>query len=220
MYNGLAGGKEQVNRMGLYFNPENEAFRQAVTDELYVDKTGMIALINQKLNKHRLKYVCVSRPRRFGKSMAADMLTAYYSKGCDSKELFSGMAIKKEPSYHTHLNRHNVIRLDIQRFLFHESHCSIFINKIQETVIKDLETEYDGCFVRDQYGLPGVLEQIYGQTKKGFIFIIDEWDCVFRIAKERQDIQKTYLDFLRGLFKGAEYVELAYMTGILPNFLI
>ncbi len=202
--------------MGLYFNPENEAFRQAATDELYVDKTGMIALMNQKLNKTRVKYVCVSRPRRFGKSMAADMLAAYYSKGCDSSGLFAGMAIEKEPSYHTHLNQHNVIRLDIQRFLFQEFHCSIFIDKIQETIIKDLETEYGGCFVWDQYGLPGVLEQIYGQTKKGFIFIIDEWDCVFRIAKEKQDIQKAYLNFLRGLFKGAEYVELAYMTGILP----
>ena len=118
--------------MGLYFNPENEAFRQAATDELYVDKTGMIALMNQKLNKTRVKYVCVSRPRRFGKSMAADMLAAYYSKGCDSSGLFAGMAIEKEPSYHTHLNQHNVIRLDIQRFLFQEFHCSIFIDKIQE----------------------------------------------------------------------------------------
>ena len=215
-FNNIINRKEQVNPMGLYFNPGNEAFRQAVTDEIYVDKTGMIALINQKLNKSRVKYVCVSRPRRFGKSMAANMLTAYYSKGCHSEALFAGRIIETDPSYPTHLNQHNVIRLDIQRFLFHESHLSIFIDKIQEAVIKDLEAEYGGCFIQDQYGLPGVLEQIYAQTKKGFIFIIDEWDCVFRMAKERQDIQKTYLDFLRGLFKGAEYVELAYMTGILP----
>ncbi len=202
--------------MGIYLNPGNEAFRQAVTDDIYVDKTGMIDLMNQKLNKSRVKYVCVSRPRRFGKSMAADMLAAYYSKGCDSKKLFAGRKIEKKTSYEIHLNRHNVIRLDMQRFLFDEAHIPIFIEKMQEAVIRELEIEYGSCFTKDAYGLPGVLEQIYSQTQKGFIFIIDEWDCVFRTAKERTEIQKTYLDFLRGLFKGAEYVELAYMTGILP----
>jgi len=205
-----------ANRMGQYLNPGNDAFRQAVTDDIYIDKTKMITLMNQKLNKSRVKYVCVSRPRRFGKSMAADMLAAYYSKGCDSRELFTGRNMEKEDSFETHLNKHNVIRLDIQRFLFDDSHLDIFIDKIQEAVVRDLEAEYSGCFVTDQYGLPGVLGQIYAHTKKGFIFIIDEWDCVFRFAKERQEIQKAYLDFLRGLFKGAEYVELAYMTGILP----
>ena len=82
--------------MGIYLNPGNEAFRQAVKDDIYIDKTEMIALMNQQLNKFRGKYVCVSRPRRFGKSMAADMLTAYYGRNCDSKELFAGKAIEKE----------------------------------------------------------------------------------------------------------------------------
>ena len=202
--------------MGIYLNPGNEAFRQAVTDDVYIDKTEMIALMNQRLNKSSGKYVCVSRPRRFGKSMAADMLVAYYSRGCDSKELFANMAVEKEKSYNTHLNRHNVIRLDIQRFLFCEAHLDIFINKIQEMVIRELRAEYGECFEVGPYGLPGVLEQIYVYTRNRFIFIIDEWDCMFRIAKERREIQKDYLDFLRGLFKGAEYVEFAYMTGILP----
>lgn len=202
--------------MGLYLNPGNEAFRQAVTDDIYVDKTAMIALMNRKLNKARAKYVCVSRPRRFGKSMAADMLVAYYSRGCDSKELFFGRNIERDDSYGTHLNQHNVIRVDVQRFLFDKSHLDIFIDKMQEAIVRELESEYSGYFFMNQYGLPSVLEQIYAHTKKGFIFVIDEWDCVFRFAKERQDIQKAYLDFLRGLFKGAEYVEMAYMTGILP----
>lgn len=202
--------------MGLYLNPGNEAFRQAVSDDIYIDKTEMISRINGKLNKSRVKYVCVSRPRRFGKSMAADMLTAYYSRNCDSKELFAGRKAIEEDSFWVHLNRHNVIRLDIQRFLFEEQHLDIFIDKIQESVIRELETDYGQYFQSDQYGLPGVLGQIYAHTKQGFIFIIDEWDCVFRFAKERREVQKAYLDFLRGLFKGAEYVELAYMTGILP----
>ena len=178
----------------------------------YVDKTALI----KEWWENQDEVTLITRPRRFGKSMAADMLAAYYSKGCDSKKLFAGRKIEKETSYEIHLNRHNVIRLDMQRFLFDEAHIPIFIEKMQEAVIRELEIEYGSCFTKDAYGLPGVLEQIYSQTQKGFIFIIDEWDCVFRTAKERTEIQKTYLDFLRGLFKGAEYVELAYMTGILP----
>lgn len=202
--------------MGMYLDPGNEAFRQAVTDDIYIDKTEMIALMNQRIDRSRVKYVCVSRPRRFGKSMAADMLAAYYSRGCGSEALFAGRKIEREGSFREHLNRHHVIRLDIQRFLFDESHLDIFIDKIQEVVIKELAAAYGDHFVVDRYGLPGVLEQIYGHTGEKFIFIIDEWDCVFRFAKERKEIQKAYLDFLRGLFKGAGYVELAYMTGILP----
>lgn len=109
-----------------------------------------------------------------------------------------------------------MIRLDIQQFLFNESHLDIFIDKIQQGVIDELRQEYAGCFTVDQYGLPHVLKQIYACTEEGFIFIIDEWDCVFRLARDRKDVQKEYLDFLRGLFKGHDYVELAYMTGILP----
>ena len=144
--------------MGVYLNPGNEAFRQAVTDDIYIDKTNMISIINQKLNKSGGKYICVSRPRRFGKSMAADMLAAYYGRECDSRELFAGRKIEREESFETHLNQHNVIRLDIQSFLFQKSHLDIFIDKIQEFVVRDLENEYGNCFTTDQYGLPGALQ--------------------------------------------------------------
>lgn len=94
----------------------------------------------------------------------------------------------------------------------------IFLSiRSREAVIRALRAEYGECFLADQYELPGVLKQIYACHGEGFIFVIDEWDCVFRIAKEQLEIQKAYLDFLRGLFKGAAYVNLAYMTGILPN---
>ena len=201
--------------MGIYLNPGNTSFFEATNSKIYVDKTGLISYTNSVLNTMQ-KYVSVSRPRRFGKSMAADMLVAYYSRGCDSSALFAGRKAEEVENFGEHLNQHNVIRLDMQRFLFDDTHLNVFIDKIQETVIQELQKEYGNYFEIDQYGLPGVLEQIYSHTKKGFIFIIDEWDCVFRLAKDRKDVQKDYLDFLRGMFKGAEYVELAYMTGILP----
>ena len=201
--------------MGIYVNPGNIFFRDVTNSMIYVDKSELIAYTNQSLNTMQ-KHICVSRPRRFGKSMAADMLVAYYSKGCDSKALFAGLKIEKEETFATHLNQHNVIRLDVQQFLCKVSHLDIFINKMQEEVIKELRKEYGECFVVDEYGLAGVLRQIFSHTGQGFIFIIDEWDCVFRLAKNQKEKQEEYLDFLRGLFKGAEYVEMAYMTGILP----
>ncbi len=201
--------------MGIYVNPSNTAFEMSRFSDIYVDKSMLIRRMNAAYRTEK-RFVCVSRPRRFGKSMAANMLSAYYSCGCDSATLFAGLKIEKDLSYKSHLNRHHVIRLDIQQFLFHKSHLDIFIDKIQDMVIQELKEEYGDCFVIDSYGLPGVLRQIYARTGQGFIFIIDEWDCVFRMAKEREDIQKAYLDFLRGLFKGQDYVDLAYMTGILP----
>ena len=202
--------------MGIYVNPGNTAFKEALNSMIYVDKSGLISYTNSVLNTKQ-KNLCVSRPRRFGKSMAADMLVAYYSKGCDSEELFTGLKISEESSCKHHMNRHCLIRLDVQRFLETKQDLDNFIDKIEGRVIAELSEEFPKCCnFNSEERLKDVLDRIFIQTKNGFIFIIDEWDCVFRMAKEREDIQKKYLDFLRGLFKGAEYVELAYMTGILP----
>lgn len=202
--------------MNIYVNPGNTAFQKALNSDISIDKSGLITAVNNRINKTNC-YMCVSRPRRFGKSMAADMLAAYYSKGCDSGNLFAGLKAENEDSFGKHLNRHNVIRLDIQRFLESEEDIDRFINEIESRVIEELMDSFSDCKgLCTDVRLKVALDRIFNQTGKGFIFIIDEWDCVFRIAKERKDIQKNYLDFLRGLFKGSDYVELAYMTGILP----
>lgn len=201
--------------MGLYVNPGNGAFKMSRYSDIYVDKSMLISRTNA-LYKTEKRFLCVSRPRRFGKSMAANMLSAYYSRGCNSAEIFSGLKIANTPAFQAHLNRHDVIRLDVQQFLFQESHLDIFIDEMQKAVTGNLRKEYGDCFETGPYGLAGALNQIYAATGKGFIFIIDEWDCVFRIAREQENVQKRYLDFLRGLFKGADYADLVYMTGILP----
>lgn len=201
--------------MGIYLNPGNTQFRKALNSQIYIDKSDLIAVTNSRIDTADC-FLCVSRPRRFGKSMAADMLAAYYSKGCDSRSLFHGLKGENAASFEDHLNRHDVVRLDVQKFIYQESHLDIFLDKIQEFVIRELRVEYGDCFQGDAYGLPGILQQIFTATGRSFIFLIDEWDCVFRFAKNREDVQKSYLDFLRGLFKGQDYVALAYMTGILP----
>ena len=202
--------------MGIYLNPGNREFERALNDDIYIDKTELIEYTNSRLGKFS-RFLCVSRPRRFGKSMAADMLVSYYSKGCDSDKLFEGFQIRKAASYEEHLNRHNVIRLDIQRFIEKEEDLSTFITAIEHGVLKELKRAFPDCedlSLNDS--LKMALDQIYSQTGESFIFIIDEWDCVFRMAQDDTGTQKRYLDFLRGLFKGAVYAELVYMTGILP----
>ena len=202
--------------MGIYVNPSDVSFEMSRNSDIYVDKSMLIAQTNRVCRTER-RFLCVSRPRRFGKSMAANMLAAYYSRGCDSSRLFSGLAIEGEESFLVHLNRHNVIRWDVQRFLESKSGYDRFINDIEDMVIRDLKKEFPECGdFPEGSRLKTVLDEVYGQTGQGFVFIIDEWDCVFRMAKKREEMQKAYLDFLRGLFKGAEYVDLAYMTGILP----
>ena len=202
--------------MGSYLNPGNKGFWESIRSKIYVDKTGIIACTNELVNTEQ-KYICISRPRRFGKTMAADMLVAYYSKGCQSGRLFAGLNVVGDASFQTHLNQHNVIRWDVQRFLETKYSFGTFIDEIEQMIIRELKREFPECGEFPEGSrLKTVLDEIYGQLGEGFIFIIDEWDCVFRMAKEQKEIQKRYLDFLRGLFKGAGYVDLAYMTGILP----
>ena len=170
--------------MGIYVNPGNASFQEAINSEIYVDKSGLIAYIDGVIRTQQ-KNLCVSRPRRFGKSMAANMLAAYYSRGCDSSRLFSGLAIEGEESFPMHLNRHNVIRWDVQRFLESKSGYDRFINDIEDMVIRDLKKEFPECGdFPEGSRLKTVLDEIYGQTGQGFVFIIDEWDCVFRMAKK------------------------------------
>ncbi len=200
--------------MGIYLNPGNRGFWESIRSEIYVDKTGLIACTNKLFNTKE-KYACVSRPRRFGKSMALEMLAAYYGRGCDSRELFAGLKIEKDPSYEEHLNQYDVIYLNMQQFLIRAKKQDM-TEYLEQLVIKDLRKAYRELFSEEETVLAAVLEQIYVETGNQFIFLIDEWDCVMRERQESEEMQKQYLDFLRNLLKDQVYVALAYATGILP----
>lgn len=162
------------------------------------------------------KYVCVSRPRRFGKSMAANMLTAYYSRGCDSKELFAGLKIAGDADFEKHLNKYNVIHINTQNFLSDARNMDEMLGYLEEDLMDDLETAFPDVKMPRRKTLPKVFSCIFSETRIPFVFIIDEWDCVFRVHQNNAEAQKQYLDFLRSLLKDQVYVALAYMTGILP----
>lgn len=199
--------------MGIYLNPGNIDFQRALNSEIYIDKSGLIRYTNNKLFTEQ-QFICVSRPRRFGKSMAANMLTAYYSCGCDSREMFCQLKIAKADSFEKHLNKYNVIRLDIQKFANKTENVGDMLILMQKRVINELGKTFE---ISDgEADLPFVLEEVFDSNQQPFVFIIDEWDCVLRDKKNSSDDQKTYLNFLCDLFKGQSYVALAYMTGILP----
>ena len=202
--------------MGIYLNPGNEGFRTSLRSKIYVDKTELIAYTNDVFDTEQ-KFICVSRPRRFGKTMAAKMLTAYYSCGCDSREMFQRLEIAKHPSFDKHLNQYNVIFLNMQDFLSMASgDVSNAIALLQKRVLRELRKSYPDFIEPEEMWLTNAFSDIASSTGKGFIFIVDEWDCIFREMKDNLDAQKDYLDFLRSLWKDKPYVNLVYMTGILP----
>ncbi|MDO4555946.1 MAG: AAA family ATPase [Lachnospiraceae bacterium] len=201
--------------MGIYLNPGNDTFAEALASEIYVDKSGLISYANSVAGTKQ-KYICVSRPRRFGKSMAAEMLAAYYDRECDSKELFDKLEIAKDKSYQKNRNQYNVIFLNMQEFLSDSRNVSDMINRIEKSLLWELLEKYPDVRYFDSSHLTRTSMDIYKCVGVQFIFVIDEWDCIFREEKADKDGQKKYLDFLRSLFKDRIYVKLVYMTGILP----
>jgi len=200
--------------MGIYLNPDQNGFWESTHSEIYVDKTGLIAHTNKYMNTEQ-KCICVSRPRRFGKTMTLEMLAAYYSCGCDSRDLFRGLKIEGEESFQKHLNQYDVIYISMQQFLI-EAASGKVTEYLEQEVTEELHEEYGDILKGRTLGLAAALRKIYAKTKKKFIFLVDEWDCVIRERQQSEALQKQYLDFLRNLLKDQPYVALAYMTGILP----
>ncbi|MCR5609736.1 MAG: AAA family ATPase [Lachnospiraceae bacterium] len=195
-----------------------------------MDKTDLIKFCNERVCTAN-KFVCSTRPRRFGKSMAIDMLAAYYSKGCDSKELFDDLNVSKyntekklelklNKKFTEYMNSFDVIRIDMQDVMASVANNTSIdaVEWIQQEVIIELKEVYEDC-VKEGYELNSVLKNIFKIKKKQFIILIDEWDALFRLDKDNVTLQKKYITFLRSLFKGSnaeEFVAFAYITGILP----
>ena len=204
--------------MGRFVNPDNSAFQVALNSRIYVDKTGLIACMNNILDSTDA-YICNSRPRRFGKSYAANMLAAYYSKGASSEEMFSKLDIGKTPDFKRHLNKYDVIHIDIQWFLANCDDADKVVSFITKSVLDELRGIYPDALPQEVVTLPDALSRVKERTGQKFVVIIDEWDVIIRDGAIIENIQDEYLNFLRGMFKGVEptkYIQLAYLTGILP----
>lgn len=205
-------------KMGMFVNPDNSAFRVALNSEIYVDKSGLIEYTNNVLNTLQ-GYICNSRPRRFGKSVTANMLAAYYSRGCDSESMFADLEIGHSSDFKKHLNKYDVIHLDIQWCIEPSGGPEHIVDYISEKTIAELKEYYPDVVNGKNESLPETLSHINAATGKKFIVIIDEWDAIIRDEAADVNVQEKYINFLRGMFKGTEptkYIQLAYLTGILP----
>ena len=198
-------------------NPDNSAFQVALNSRIYVDKTGLLEYTNSVLNTTEA-YICNSRPRRFGKSYAANMLAAYYSKGCDSEEMFSGLDISRVSDFRTHLNKYDVIHLDIQWFLANCGDADNVVAFVTKSVQDELREIYPGVLPEEEMSLPECLSRIRNVVGQKFIVIIDEWDVLIRDEAANKKVQESYINFLRAMFKGTEptkYIE--YSCAVTPQ---
>ena len=200
--------------MGVYLNPGTQLFSIAVNSPIYVDKTSMLAKTNALVNTER-RYLCISRPRRFGKSMAAAMLCAYYGVGDGNRELFEKLKLSQCPEWDKYLGKFDVIRLVMTNFIGQTKQMENVVGRIAMRVLDELHEAYPEVRY-DENDFCYSLSRFHQSSGRQFVIVIDEWDCVFRELPQDQDGQKYYLDWLRGLLKDQPYVAMAYMTGILP----
>ena len=210
--------------MGTYLNPSRQNFQISVNSKIFVDKSEMIGFLNTLVNTQE-RYVSVSRPRRFGKTMAADMICAYYGREADSRELFTKLKISHLDAVKTktgtigwdcYLGRFDVIHIVMTRFFKAKTSVEKALEKLQMMVIRDLKKAYPETDFFDEKDLVQAIEDVYSNIERQVVVVIDEWDAVFRLKQIDKDGQTEYLNFLRDLLKDNEHIALGYMTGILP----
>lgn len=211
--------------MGIYLNAGYEKFASAVRSKIYLDKTGMLEYTNSVINTEN-RYLCLSRPRRFGKSITAAMLSAYYGRGADAKEIFDQFAIAESQDYETYRNQYDVIQVDMNVFRHRrdsKTGTSISakdaVSLFHQEIMEELKDAYPESLAQTDGDLPSVLMKVYRHTGVKFVIIIDEWDTIFREDKQDEEAQRLYIELLRGLFKNdtsKEFLALGYLTGILP----
>ena len=205
--------------MANFLNLGNEKFLNMVNQRIFVDKSMLIKYCNQNIKDYySSRFMCVTRPRRFGKTMALSMLEAYYSKGYDSKELFKNLKIYNDPSFLEHLNKHNVFTIDMAGVGTSLQDKKEILNEITKSLISDLNEAYPNILTNENT-ISKALIKIYSVTKETFIFLIDEWDYIYREFDNDIKLCNAYTDFLRSLFKNSatlSCIDLVYMTGILP----
>ena len=203
--------------MGIYLNPSNTNFSDVLKRKIYIDKTMMISTINDFMCEDN-KYICVSRPRRFGKTIAGNMLAAYFSKGCDSRELFAPYKIAQAENFSENLNKLNVIQLDMNSEFRNATDKDRLIIDISEFIRAEFSAEFPKITFSPNDSIARCILKVYAATAEQFVIIMDEYDVLVR-ENVSAELFKQYLDLLNGLFKSNTVrpaIALAYLTGILP----
>ena len=204
--------------MGVYLNNTSsyEAYRKVKNSPYFVDKTHILTKIIPRIETSE-NCLCITRPRRFGKSVIANMMAAFFSKGCNAEELFNGSQISLCDNYKSQMNQYNVISLSLNRIPNNCTSYRQYIERIESRLKRDLIHSFPAADICEQDALWDILTDIYAQENSAkFIFILDEWDYIFHRDFVTEEDKASYIDFLSNLLKDQPYVSLAYMTGILP----
>ena len=203
--------------MGIYVNPNEALLRMSFNSKIYVDKSMILHELNQMLNTED-RFICVARPRRFGKTMAGNMISAYYSKKANSRPILEKLKIAQTPYFETYLNAFNVIKFDVNGFYSKSNHNEDIVPLFTAKIRRDLKREFPECGLEDSDLLPDCIEKIYGDTGEQFVVIMDEYDVLVR-EQVKASIFDPYLSFLNSMFKNADIAPafaLVYLTGVLP----
>ena len=204
--------------MSLYLNKNNDKFKEYKSARIFIDKSNLIKECNSLFGTSD-KYMCITRPRRFGKTMALSMLNAYYSKGCDSQSLFEKLNIAKDNSYIEHLNKHNVIWIDIASLYTDIRDKNDFFKELETNLLDDLNEAFPNVLKEMDNTISKAIIRINSKLNERFIFLIDEWDVIYREQEYNTKLCDEYTELLRNLFKSSNVsscIDLVYMTGILP----
>ncbi|MCQ2208194.1 MAG: AAA family ATPase, partial [Paludibacteraceae bacterium] len=179
--------------MGLYLNPNAEALKQSLRNEIYVDKSLILAELN-KIAETDHDFVCMSRPRRFGKSMAGNMISAYYSKGCDTRDIFAKMILGQVPGFDKNLNKFNVIKLDLNGLYQTAVTKDLLIAEIDETLREEFVQQFPSISFKDTDNIVKCISRVYNTTNEKFVIIIDEYDVLVR-EQVPDSLFQSYLSF-------------------------
>ena len=204
--------------MALYLNQNNDKFKEYKSARIFIDKSNLIKECNSLFGTSD-KYMCITRPRRFGKTMALSMLNAYYSKGCDSQSLFEKLNIAKDNSYLEHLNKHNVIWIDMASLYTDIRDKNDFFKELETNLLDDLNEAFPNVLKEMDNTISKATIRINSKLNERFIFLIDEWDVIYREQEYNNRLCDEYTELLRNLFKSSNVsscIDLVYMTGILP----
>lgn len=203
--------------VGMFLNSRGicDRYRMVTNGRYFVDKTALLEEIIPLLGQEQ-RFVCITRPRRFGKTIMANMIGSFFEKGMDNRKIFDELEISKSDQYENYIGRYNVIYIDFSETPEDCKEYSFYIKRISEGIKQDLQDIFLEIDFPQKLSVWDTLSYVFERTGQKFIFVMDEWDAPFNMEFITKKDRKEYLLFLKLLLKGKSYVEFAYMTGILP----
>ena len=204
--------------MGRYLNSSTSyvLYKGQTEQPYFVDKSQMLSELFPFLDAGNT-HICITRPRRFGKTVMANMITAFLGKKQDSDSIFKSLKISQNDLYNNYRNQYNVISIDFSKMPRDCDSYADYIDRIETNLIRDLRKEYPQIEIYEDDSAADVLETIFEECdQQRFVFVLDEWDFIFHKDFVTEENKKQYVLFLSNLLKDRSYVQLTYMTGILP----